>query len=126
MPIKIQDLVIIIPALALVITSFFTAYSGKAVQSNVNIKAENKEWIFPLDADEILTVRGPLGDTVLEIHNKKARILSSPCANQTCVTSGAIDSQGQWSACLPNRVMLQIAPAHGKNIQETQIDAATW
>jgi hypothetical protein len=108
MLVKLFDFGILIPALAAVIASFFLAYSGAENQSLISLKGESGEWVFPLDADETVTVSGPLGDTVIQIRKGAAHFVSSPCANQTCVTSGAVRSHGQWAACLPNKVMLYI------------------
>jgi hypothetical protein len=64
--------------------------------------------VYPLGADRTVTVSGPLGDTVVEIRGGQARVLSSPCAEKICVRSGAIARPGQWIACLPNRVFLDV------------------
>jgi len=88
----------------------------------VFLKGEGGEWVFPVDAVETLTVAGPLGDTVVEINGEGARVIASPCLNQTCVAAGVVRSSGQWAACLPNRVMLYIG--EGKN--KDDVDAAAW
>jgi hypothetical protein len=130
MLVKLFDFGILIPALAVVIASFFFAYSGAENQPLISLKGEDGEWVFPLDADETVTVRGPLGDTVIEIRKGAARFVSSPCANQTCVMTGAVHSHGQWAACLPNKVMLYIeANAAGKKQKRSDdgdIDAVVW
>jgi hypothetical protein len=127
MLIKPLDFCVIIPALAAVSGSFFFAYGGASAQSGVTIKGEAAEWVFPLDADETVTVSGPLGDTIIEIRDNRARVLSSPCVNQTCVAAGAIDSPGQWAACLPNKVLLTIAPAPNSRSPDIRdVDAAAW
>jgi hypothetical protein len=127
MLIKPFDFGIIIPALGAVIASFIFAYSGASAQSGITVKGERNEWVFPPDASETVTVPGPLGNTLIEIHEGRARFLSSPCANQTCVAMGAVDSQGEWAACLPNKVMLYIAPEkRGSAADERDVDAAAW
>jgi len=62
----------------------------------------------PLAADRILHVHGPLGDSMIEISQGRARFISSPCAGQTCVHSGWMHATGEMAACLPNRISLQI------------------
>ena len=116
------DICVLIPAFGAVIASFFFAYSGGGVRPMVNVKTENGEWVFPSDADETITVSGPLGNTIVEIREHKACIVSSPCKNQTCVMAGAIRLSGQWAACLPNRVMLYI----NEGQVEDDVDAAAW
>ena len=74
----------------------------------VLIRSRDNEWVFPLSAEETITVSGPLGDTTVKISGKRAWVESSPCKNQTCTTIGYIQRQGTWSACLPNNVLLMI------------------
>ncbi|MDR0495411.1 MAG: NusG domain II-containing protein [Treponema sp.] len=106
-------------ALAALIASFVWAYSGADERGVINLKGENGEWVFPLDAVETVAVSGPLGDTLVEIQGGKARIVSSPCVNKSCVASGSVHAPGQWAACLPNRVMLYIG-------DDDDVDAAVW
>jgi len=115
------DFCIAVPLLGVVIASFFIAYSG-ARGGAIQVKGEGGEWVFPADTVETLVVSGPLGNTLIEINGATARITASPCLNQTCVAAGAIRSPGQWSACLPNRVMLYI----GEGKIENDVDAAAW
>jgi hypothetical protein len=77
------------------------------------VRADGGVWVFPLDARETLAARGPLGDTVIELRDGAARVLSSPCANQSCVAAGAARSPGAWLACLPNRVMVSVDTGAG-------------
>jgi len=59
---------------------------------------------------------------VVEIDEAGARVIVSPCLNQTCVAAGTVRSPGQWTACLPNRVMLYIGEGKAQN----DVDAAAW
>ena len=86
------------------------------------MRGENGLWVFPVDSVESVVVSGPLGDTVVEIDGGGARIMSSPCLNQTCVSAGRILTAGQWTACLPNRVMLYIDEGGPNN----NVDASAW
>ena len=129
MLIKPRDFLIILPALAAVIASFFTAYNSNSAQTAIIIKADNNEWVYPIDAHETITVTGPLGNTIIETKNHAAKVVSSPCRNQTCVAGGSINSGGQWTACLPNRVIIYISSAKddfNNAKQEHEIDAFTW
>jgi hypothetical protein len=122
MLIKPLDLGIAFFSLCAVLASFYFVYAGAEGRGEVNLKGENGEWVFPLDAAETMVVSGPLGDTVVEIQSGRARIVSSPCMNQTCVSSGAVHAPGQWAACLPNRVMVYV----GEGKHEDDVDAAAW
>jgi len=122
MPLKPFDIGIVFSALGAVAASFFLTNTGSGGSGLVNVRGENRAWVFPADADESMVVSGPLGDTVVELKGGGARITKSPCPNQTCVSSGSIHKPGQWTACLPNRVILYIE--EGK--KETDIDASAW
>lgn len=99
-----------------------TVYMDGNASSRVIIRGPDKTWIFPLNAEELISVKGPIGETVVQIHNNHAAIISSPCVGQTCVAAGALNKNGQWAACLPNRVFLLIEAADGKE----DIDASSW
>jgi hypothetical protein len=122
MLIKPFDIGIVFSALCAVVVSFFLTYSGSGGSNLVNVRGENGQWVFPIDAAESMVVSGPLGDTVVEIGGGGACITSSPCLNQTCVSAGRIHESGQWAACLPNRVMMYIDEGEPNN----NVDASAW
>jgi len=122
MLLKPLDFGVAIPLLGAVIVSFFGAYADTGGRGAVNLKSENGEWVFPLDAVEMVSVSGPLGDTVIEINGSTARVVSSPCLNQTCIAAGALHAPGQWTACLPNRVMLYVSEGETEN----NVDTTAW
>ena len=105
---KALDLAALAAAVALIALVSVRAYSGRAGAAMAHLRGPGQEWVFPLGVDRTVTVGGPLGDTVVEISGGQARVLSSPCAEKLCVRSGAIARPGEWIACLPNRVILDI------------------
>ena len=121
MKIKILDIPIIVLGLVFTLLVAISIYSGETVTSQVTIRALDKTWIFPLDAEETLTVNGFIGETKVLIHGGRAAIVSSCCTGQTCVASGDLHKNGQWAACLPNGVFLVV---EGSN--EETVDAASW
>ncbi|MDR1972266.1 MAG: NusG domain II-containing protein [Treponema sp.] len=118
---KAPDLVIAVLGLALVLFSALRVYAPGSGVPRVVVEGEGRRWEFPLDAGETLTVGGPLGDTVVELRGSRVRVLSSPCAGQTCVAAGAIHRHGQWIACLPNRVMVRLEAS-----DQQELDAVSW
>jgi hypothetical protein len=81
-------------------------------------------WVYPLSQKDKLDIAGPLGNTVIELAEGRARVVSSPCGNQSCIFSGIIHRQGQWIACLPNGVFVRVAG--GKKADHAEIDGAVW
>jgi len=107
-PVKPWDAVIF--SIALVITGFsiFSAYIKPYNSSQVLIEGKNQRWIFPLDADETVDVQGPLGITVIRIHENQTWVESSPCENKICIGAGHLRNNGDFAACLPNNVLIVI------------------
>ena len=120
---KILDLVIILLAAALTGFSAFMVYVQPRDNIRVVIQGSDQKWIFPLDAEETVTVRGLLGNTVVRIHGNEAWVESSPCANQTCVAMGHSNSRGSWVACLPNNVFFLIEGTDGNG---NTPDSTAW
>ncbi|AEF85761.1 conserved hypothetical protein [Treponema primitia ZAS-2] len=122
-PLKPLDFLALGFAAALTILSTFLVYGRPQEAAWVRVQGEGRIWVFPLDAEETLSIPGPIGDTVVEIRGQGSRVLSSPCANQTCVAAGRIHRQGQWSACLPNKVFIYI---EGDGDENTLPDSTSW
>jgi hypothetical protein len=123
--IKPWDFVAVSLSAVLIVFSAFAVYAAKRDSRQVIVQGTEGVWVFPLSSSETISVKGPLGDTVIEIRDGRARFLSSPCVNQTCVAAGHIHRQGQWTACLPNKVFLYIEGIEGTN-DETPPDSTTW
>ena len=120
MPLKPADIAVLVISLAITMVTGGRVYSGRAAPSRVIVRGPDKTWVYPLNAEEKVTVSGSIGETVVEIHQGRAAIVSSPCSGQSCVAAGELHRNGQWVACLPNRVFLLIEAA------EDGIDAAAW
>jgi hypothetical protein len=118
---KGADFVVFALALGVTIFSVARVYAGSSVSAALTIQAGGERWVFPLEGETVFTAPGPLGDTVVELRGKSARIRSSPCTNQTCVAQGSIQRHGQWLACLPNRVMVSISGDGGEGL-----DSVAW
>ena len=123
---KLSDIVIILLAVGVTVFSGFMAYARQSNVAQVVIQGPSRTWVFPLDAEETVRVRGILGDdTVVRIHGGDVWAESSPCDNQTCVGMGHInaDSWWPWVACLPNNVFFMI---EGNNEQGNRLDSSAW
>ena len=87
------------------------------------IQGKNESWVYPANKTVITDVPGPLGYTTVELKDGIARVISSPCTNQTCVTSGSVWRRGQWVACLPNAVFIRVETRETKH---GELDAMVW
>ncbi|GHV82572.1 hypothetical protein AGMMS49991_11300 [Spirochaetia bacterium] len=120
---KAVDFVVVGLALALTGFSSFFVYAKPGPDERVIVQGPYRSWVFPLDAEEQVTVTGSLGDTVVEIHEQEVRVVSSPCDNQICVAAGHIRRAGEWAACLPNGVFVLI---EGRGHGGGEIDGSVW
>jgi len=108
LPVKIPDIVVILLALGLTGFSAFTVYAKPQATTQVYIEGQGQQWVFPLDAEETVNVKGPLGITVVRIHGNEAWVESSPCENKICIGAGHLYRNGEFAACLPNNVLVMI------------------
>jgi hypothetical protein len=119
---KAGDGIVLVFGLAALAVSAVWVYAEPRGRQEVVIEGPGKSWVFPLNAEEVVSVPGPLGNTAVELRGGRARVLSSPCTNQLCVAAGAIRGHGQWIACLPNRVLVRVAAEDGGE----ELDGTAW
>jgi hypothetical protein len=115
LPLKPLDFAVPAVSLVLIVYSAFALYPGAESGARVVIRGSGRTWVFPLEVEERIAVPGPLGETVIGIGGGRAMVLSSPCANQTCVAAGHIHRPGNWTACLPNKVLVLIEKREDEN-----------
>ena len=60
-----------------------------------------------LKTEMTLEIEGPLGKTMVHIHQGKVWVSESPCPDKTCIKMGKIPDNGGFIACLPNKVILR-------------------
>jgi hypothetical protein len=59
-----------------------------------------------------LAIDGPLGSTIVEVQNQRARIARDPSPKQYCVRQGWLQNAGEIALCLPNQVSIEIAASN--------------
>ena len=119
---KALDILILAISAATIVIIGGMAYSGDASSSRVIVRGPGKTWDYPIDAEVELHVEGSIGETVVRISNGRAAIVASPCSGQTCVAAGELHRNGQWAACLPNKVIVLLEGRDG----DSGIDASSW
>lgn len=106
---KIGDKLVLIAGIIFVASLYkqlwFSKGHGDFVQITVD---EHEHRLVSLADDQILKMKGKVGISELEIHKGKIRFTHSPCANQICVHTGWLEKGGDFAACLPNRVAVEV------------------
>ena len=100
--VRAADFVILI--FLLVLSIFLVKKSFLKKYGKVKVNANGTEYEYSLSQDGIYKIEGALGITVIEIKNKKVRILDSACPNKTCVNQDFANP----IVCLPNKVIIQL------------------
>ena len=98
------------------------AYGDRAEASEVSIESDEGTFLYPLDVDRLVRVDGPLGETVIEIEEGRVHVHESPCRAKICIAAGWLESTGQWTACLPNRVFVRVDGGESQD----GVDAQTY
>jgi hypothetical protein len=70
--------------------------------------------VVPLSLDQQIEVPGPLGISIIAIHDRKARIASDPSPRQYCVRQGWLQQAGEIALCLPNQVSVELTGSRKK------------
>ncbi|MBA7545629.1 hypothetical protein ES705_37998 [subsurface metagenome] len=119
--IKVLDFLAFFIAIAVTGLIAFQAYCNQSGTLQVSIKGDSREWLFPLESDRNIEIKGPLGITLVVIEDGAVRVSSSPCPEKICVKSGPVNKPGRWIACLPNRVIIAIT-----GMSEQEFDGLTF
>ena len=116
--IKILDIVIIGFSLLLIVLSvgFLLVNAGHGVFAKIT--TPSAEYLYNLEDDVRVTIKGELGNSVIVIDNEHAYFESSPCVNQLCVHCAPINSSAVFIACLPNKVFLKIESSKDEDTEE--------
>ena len=119
---KILDYTAILFSVFLTLGTAMYVYGGDSGPLHVRIRSDEKVYVYSLDTDREIEVEGPIGTTHVHIHDGKAAVVDSPCPNKLCVQAGELSDSGDWSACMPNKVFVQIEGGS----EDNAIDATTY
>jgi hypothetical protein len=116
------DYLALVLSIATVVAAGVFAYGGQTQASEVSVENDEGTFLYPLDQDRTISVGGPLGETIVEIEEGRVHVHESPCRDKICIAAGWLDSAGQWTACLPNRVFVRVQGGES----EDGVDAQTF
>lgn len=103
----------------LIAISAFPIFSADREAGTVEITTDGGIYRYPLSDDRTEVFEGPAGNTIVEIHDGRVRILDSDCPGKTC-TNGSAARGGDMLICLPNHVSVKITGGTGG------VDAASY
>lgn len=116
------DIVFVLIFLIVIFLSFFNLFSKKNEKAaELFVQTPNEKFVYSLSKDGIYKFKGLLGESSIQVEGGKAKFIDSPCENKNCIQSGEISTHGQWAACLPNGIFINI---EGKS-KESSFDAVS-
>lgn len=119
---KLFDIVFVLIFLIVIFVSFFNLFSKKNEKAaELFVQTPSEKFIYSLSKEGIYKFKGLLGESSIQVENGKAKFIDSPCENKNCIQSGEISTHGQWTACLPNGIFINI---EGKS-KESGFDAVS-
>lgn len=103
------DYIVVACAVILLPFLYMTYWVPSARGDTAQILAGGAKQIkVSLDVDQRLNIEGPLGTSVIEIHQGKVRFVDSPCRGKQCIHSGWLQKTGDFAACLPNHISIAV------------------
>ena len=104
------DYVVLVVAILVVAYSFVHYWQGMAFANQAFIHIHGKYWqTVDLYQNQIVTVKGSLGESKIEVSDGRVRFIESPCQNKICIHQGWLQHGGEVAACLPNEVSVQVS-----------------
>jgi len=74
-----------------------------------------------LQQNQQLLIQGRLGKSLIEIMDGQIRFIDSPCRGKYCIHAGWLSKNGDFIACLPNQISLELY-----NAQKKQFDSIAY
>jgi len=74
-----------------------------------------------LQHSQQITIKGRLGESLIEVKDGRIRFITSPCHSQFCIHAGWLTNNGDFVACLPNQVSIEL-----HNLKTTKFDSVVY
>ena len=109
--------------LAVVAGSIFFVASGRDGGGSpvLVVNAPEGEFVYPMNRNRVVRMKGVLGESVLVIEDGKAFFRESPCPNKICVQTRPVEHDNDWAACLPNQVIIHVEASEKKDGLDAEV-----
>ena len=106
---KLADKAIFLLSVSLIITSYLYFWQTTPASYAVIKSPQHESLHVNLNKNQTYNIQGTLGTSAIEVKQGKIRFVSSPCQNKFCIQHGWQQHHGDLTACLPNRISIQLA-----------------
>ncbi|MDP8207256.1 MAG: NusG domain II-containing protein [Candidatus Electryonea clarkiae] len=87
----------------------FSYLYGKNIGTKAIVTIEGKKsLVLSLDEPSRVSVKGHIGDTIIEVDERGVFVVSSPCTYKYCIKLGHVQREGQTIVCAPNHISIRI------------------
>ena len=100
-----------------------SAYATSVSDPIARIRAGDQTWLYSLSNVVTVVPLDAPGTCVIEIAEGSVGVVDSECPQQICMSMGRIERRGQWIACLPHRVFIDVV---GGADGEATVDASAF
>ncbi len=110
---------LLIVSLAVLAAVLFYIMPGLVLSGGTRVEVCSGEKVvgrYDLREDRVVPVSGPLGKTILEIKNGRARITASPCPHKICIGMGGVGKEGGLLVCVPNEVVVRVGSGNAEGL----------
>lgn len=106
---KLADVAVFLFSVSLIVTSFLYFWQTTSASYAVIKSPQHESLQVSLNKNQTYNIQGSLGASAIEVNQGKIRFISSPCQNKFCIQHGWQQHHGDLTACLPNRISIQLA-----------------
>jgi len=118
----IADRIILLLSIILLIFLYKNYWiDGQAAHYALILVENHSPQQVDLQKNQRLSVQGRLGKSLIEIAEGRIRFIDSPCRGKYCIHTGWLSKNGDFTACLPNQISLEL-----HNSQEPQFDSIAY
>lgn len=115
-----SDIKLIIFVILIVVLTIIIINLNKSKGNTVEVYYED-DLVLSMDlyTDNIYTVKGLLGDVVIEVKDKKVRVVKENSPKNICSKEGYISDSTKPLICLPNKIVIKI-------VQDDDVDGVVY
>lgn len=105
---KPADFLFLAASVILIALSLLVLKGNNDPVAKAVIKVKDAEYIYPLNQSRELEFEGELDKAHLIIHDGCIEFVQSPCRDKVCIHMGQARKEGDFLACLPNRIIVTV------------------
>jgi len=111
----VADRIILSVALLLLLWLYPHYWTGTPADYALILVANQAPIKLDLQHSQQIAIAGRLGESLIEVADGRIRFIASSCRNKYCIHAGWLTKGGDFVACLPNQVSIELHRAETTN-----------